>query len=206
MLINVLSPYEIYEDTTKIYIELPVGSYSNNNGVFIPIPSYLYNNTYFIQSHWIYVSGVWNGNKWLNSWSPIVSSYLTHHAKKEMLYVENEGYWMYDNNSSEWIWSKTSIQVIKHQDKANQKVLNGLNTIKFPGEAEIYSKMKEILINKQNELKSEISSVLNKERDNNSIYFNKIKSKINNTKNLIKGILNNIEQEIISSINEENIN
>lgn len=93
---NTISIGDVY-GSTKITEELPIGSFSRQNGVFIPIPSYLDENTDIVESHWIYVKGSWLGNKWIDKWVPSLPSFIKHLGRKNRMYFENGGYWIYDN-------------------------------------------------------------------------------------------------------------
>jgi len=83
--------------SSKVITELPIGSFSRKNGIFIPIPSYLDENMEIIEAHWIYVKGAWLGNKWMNEWVPVLSSFIKKYGEKNKMYYENGGYWIYDN-------------------------------------------------------------------------------------------------------------
>jgi hypothetical protein len=92
-----LSPDDIY-NTNKIEVQLPDGSFSRNDGVFIPIPSYLNGNNELVNSHWIFVKGMWDGHNWINSWFPKIPSFIKNHGQKNKIYFENGGYWIYEMN------------------------------------------------------------------------------------------------------------
>lgn len=92
-----LSPTEVYGNS-KISLDLPFGSFSKNNGVFIPIPSYISNKINYVRNHWIYVKGQWNGFSWLNDWIPVLPSYIKKTGDKTKIYYENEGYWIFSTN------------------------------------------------------------------------------------------------------------
>jgi hypothetical protein len=95
--IETLSPDDVY-NTNKIEIDLPDGSFSRNNGVFIPIPSYLNKNMELVDSHWIFVKGMWDGHNWISSWFPKMPGYIKNHGQKNKIYIENRGYWIYEVN------------------------------------------------------------------------------------------------------------
>jgi len=95
-----ISMEDVY-GSKKIMSDLPVGSFSRKNGVFIPIPSYLDENMEIVDSHWIFVHGAWLGNKWINDWVPVLPSYIKQKGEKNKMYFENGGYWIYDNIKGE---------------------------------------------------------------------------------------------------------
>jgi len=83
--------------SNKVFTDLPIGSFSRKNGIFIPIPSYLDENIEIIESHWIYIKGSWLENKWIDEWVPVLPSFIKKNGEKNKIYFENEGYWIYDN-------------------------------------------------------------------------------------------------------------
>lgn len=92
-----ISMEDVY-GSNKILAELPVGSFTRKDGIFIPIPSYLDENMEIIESHWIFVKGAWLGNKWMKDWVPVLPSFISHFGEKNKMYYENGGYWIFDNN------------------------------------------------------------------------------------------------------------
>lgn len=90
-----LSPSDVYGDA-KITLDLPYGSFSKNNGVFIPIPSYITNKINYVKNHWIFVKGQWNGYTWLSNWEPILPNFIKQDGDKNKLYYENDGYWIFN--------------------------------------------------------------------------------------------------------------
>lgn len=96
-----LSPSEVYGNS-KIKLDLPFGSFSKDNGVFIPIPSYLSSSINYVRNHWIYIKGQWNGYMWLSSWNPVLPTFLIESGDKTKIYYENEGYWLFDYSKSKY--------------------------------------------------------------------------------------------------------
>ena len=94
---STISTGDVY-GTNKIKGELPIGSFSRKNGIFIPIPSYLDENLDLIDSHWIFVKGSWLGNNWIDYWVPVLPSFIKQNGDKNKMYYENGGYWIYDND------------------------------------------------------------------------------------------------------------
>jgi hypothetical protein len=92
---DLLSLQDVY-NSDKIELDLPIGSFSKNGGVFIPIPSYLTSNFNLINSHWIYVKGMWEGAGWHSEWFPKLPSFIKYQGKKNKIYYENMGYWIFD--------------------------------------------------------------------------------------------------------------
>jgi hypothetical protein len=95
----VLSQDDVY-GSNKIMIDLPIGSFSKNNGVFIPIPSYIDEKMELVASHWVYVKGMWNGRTWSDNWFPSVPSFIKTNGKRNKIYYENGGYWIYNSNNN----------------------------------------------------------------------------------------------------------
>lgn len=91
-----ISMEDVY-GSNKVLEDLPIGSFSRKDGVFIPIPSYLDENMEIVESHWVYVRGAWLGNKWMQEWVPVLPSFIKHYGQKNKMYFENGGYWVFDN-------------------------------------------------------------------------------------------------------------
>ena len=72
---STISINDVY-GSKKIHSELPIGSFSRKNGIFIPIPSYLDENMDIVESHWIFVKGNWVGDKWVQNWVPKLPSFI----------------------------------------------------------------------------------------------------------------------------------
>jgi hypothetical protein len=100
---DILSPDDVY-GTDKMLVDLPIGSFSGNNGVFIPIPSYLNENMEMVNSHWVNVGGMWNGRSWSDNWFPNVPSYIKNKGIKDKIYYENGGYWIYNSLNNGFIF------------------------------------------------------------------------------------------------------
>jgi hypothetical protein len=99
---STISINDVY-GSKKIHSELPIGSFSRKDGIFIPIPSYLDENMDIIESHWIFVKGNWIGDKWVNNWVPKLPTFIKTFGKKDKMYYENGGYWLYDNRKGKFI-------------------------------------------------------------------------------------------------------
>lgn len=93
---STISINDVY-GSRQIFSELPIGSFSRKDGIFIPVPSYLDENMDIIDSHWIFVKGNWVGNKWVNQWVPKLPTFIKKYGKEDKMYYENGGYWIYDN-------------------------------------------------------------------------------------------------------------
>lgn len=92
-----ISPEDVYS-SDKIEVELPIGSFSRNDGVFIPVPSYLDKEVEMITSHWIFIKGSWDGRNWNESWIPKLPTLIKLNSEKNKIYFENGGYWIYDKS------------------------------------------------------------------------------------------------------------
>jgi len=90
-----LSPSEVYGNN-KIKLDLPFGCFSKNDGVFIPIPSYISNKINYVKNHWIYIKGQWNGFNWIDSWEPLTPKFILEKGEKSNIYLENDGYWIFN--------------------------------------------------------------------------------------------------------------
>jgi hypothetical protein len=93
---DIMSPDDVY-GSDKISIDLPIGSFSRNNGVFIPIPSYLNEKMNMVNSHWIFVKGMWNGRNWSETWFPNIPSFIKQKGVRNKIYYENSGYWIFNS-------------------------------------------------------------------------------------------------------------
>jgi hypothetical protein len=94
-----ISPEEIYH-SDKVELDLPMGTFSRNDGVFIPIPAFLTKNMELVDSHWIYVKGNWDGRNWIKEWFPKLPSFIKMKGEKNKIYFENGGYWIYQVGKS----------------------------------------------------------------------------------------------------------
>lgn len=95
--LDTLSPEDVYH-SQKIEVELPIGSFSRNNGMFIPVPSYLNDNLDLINSHWIFVEGMWDGHKINLEWFPLLPTFIKNLGEKNKIYFENGGNWVYEKS------------------------------------------------------------------------------------------------------------
>ena len=100
---STISMEDVY-GSNKIKAELPVGSFSRKDGIFIPIPSYPDENMDIVESHWVYVEGAWLGNKWMKAWVPELPSFIRLYGEKNKIYFENGGYWVFDNRKGIFIY------------------------------------------------------------------------------------------------------
>jgi len=123
-----LSTNQVYNIENDKIIELPIGSHSDLNGVFIPVPTYINNNKELVNSHWIYRKGTWDGKRWVAQYFPRLPSFIKDYAEKNLIYNENGGYWTWDPMKN-WFWIKQKNLV--DQELTVQDVLNRLNVIKF---------------------------------------------------------------------------
>jgi hypothetical protein len=98
---STISINDVY-GSKKINSELPIGSFSRKDGIFIPIPSYLDENMDIIESHWIYVKGNWIRDKWVVNWVPKLPTFIKKFGKIDKMYYENGGYWLYDNRKGKF--------------------------------------------------------------------------------------------------------
>lgn len=94
---DTLSPSDIY-NSHKVDQELPLGSFSKLDGVFIPVPAYIDKNGELIQSHWVYKRGMWDGISWNDQWFPRINSFIKLKGNQNKIYFENGGYWVYEKH------------------------------------------------------------------------------------------------------------
>ena len=99
---DTLSPSDIY-NSKKVDLELPLGSFSKLNGVFIPVPAYIDKNGDLIQSHWVYKKGMWDGNSWSSEWYPRINTFIKQKGSQNKIYYENGGYWVYEKHRGKYI-------------------------------------------------------------------------------------------------------
>ena len=131
---DTLSPSDIY-NSRKVDMDLPIGSFSKLDGVFIPVPAYIDKNGELIQSHWVFKKGIWDGNSWNDQWYPRLNNFIKSKGSQNKIYYENGGYWVYERHRGnshlllEWYWIKTSNIIENVTDVAT--VLSQLNTIKI---------------------------------------------------------------------------
>lgn len=125
------STSDIY-DLQKADVELPQGSYSKFDGVFIPIPSYLNVKKELVNSHWVYKKGMWDGQRWVQQYYPRLPKFIRQKGNKNYLYYENGGYWIW-NSYRGWFWMvSTSGKKNKFEQTSNiQDNLAMLNGIKI---------------------------------------------------------------------------
>ena len=127
MLLDTLSTTEVYSNE-NIEVNLPIGSFSSINGVFIPIPSYFNTKGQFISSHWVYRNGMWDGKNWNEAWFPRLPSFIKYKGNLNKIYFENNGYWVY-NTTKEWYWIKSSS--LKELVTDKNEIISNLNHVKI---------------------------------------------------------------------------
>jgi hypothetical protein len=96
------STFDIY-DIQKADVELPLGSYSKLDGVFIPVPSYLNVKKELVNSHWVFKKGMWDGQRWVQQHFPRLPRFIREKGEKNYLYYENGGFWIW-NAYRGWFW------------------------------------------------------------------------------------------------------
>lgn len=142
---NDLSKNDVYQNYYDNFseIELPLYSFSVNDGVLILIPGYNNELGTYIPSHWVYHQGYWSGREWNKDWRPKCPVYIKYKGDKTKIYYENGGYWFYDSGNGDWSWLNKSIQAdsnnIYYDDQANSPrkfqnlgdVINNLNSVKL---------------------------------------------------------------------------
>jgi hypothetical protein len=94
---DTLSPSDIY-GSKKVDLELPLGSFSKLDGVFLPVPAYIDKNGELVQSHWVYKKGMWDGNSWNDQWYPKINNFIRLKGSQNKIYYENGGYWVYEQH------------------------------------------------------------------------------------------------------------
>ena len=107
---DTLSPSDIYS-SKNIDLELPIGSFSKLDGVFIPIPAYIDKNGELVQSHWVHKKGMWSGSSWNSQWYPRINSFIKSKGSSNKIYYENGGYWVYEQHRGK---IKNFIKFIKY--------------------------------------------------------------------------------------------
>jgi hypothetical protein len=109
-------------------IELPIGSFSKNNGTFFPIPAYINRDRKLVESHWVYREGTWDGKSWNKNFFIRMSMFIKYKGEKNKIYNENNGFWIY-SPGKDWTFIK-SRRVFEPYSDIND-VLVVLNAIKF---------------------------------------------------------------------------
>jgi hypothetical protein len=123
-----LSSQEVYGTVSEVIVDLPLGAFSKLDGVFLPIPSYINENRDFVNSHWVYKKGTWDGSKWVEEFYPRLPSFIREKGETNKIYYENKGFWIW-NKQSHWQWKATNIM---QEDSINfQDQLALLNSIKI---------------------------------------------------------------------------
>lgn len=99
-----LNKIEVYKNYNDNYseIELPICSFSINNGIVILIPGYINNEGNLIPSHWVFKNGQWSGRDWNPNWKPQLPVFIKYKGDKTKIYFENNGFWYYNKNINQW--------------------------------------------------------------------------------------------------------
>jgi len=173
---DTIAPSDVY-NSKKIDLELPLGTFSKLDGVFIPVPAYLDKTGELVQSHWVYRKGMWDGSSWTSQWYPRLNSFIRLKGSQNKLYFENGGYWVYEQHK-EWYWVKSTNIVESTNDVAS--VLSQLNTIKIDlGDYET-RRLKQTLMMKKVSIENNIKMFFEKFEDTNKLIFSQLKDTINN--------------------------
>jgi hypothetical protein len=132
-------------------LDLPIGSFSKYDGVFIPVPAYLDRNSTVIESHWVYKKGTWDGNQW-TGYYPRLSSFIKHKGDRSKIYYENNGFWIYDDLKG-WEYrqnTRTKLYPVSTVDKD----LVQLNKVKLNISRYAYNKIREHLNRRKSTIQS----------------------------------------------------
>jgi hypothetical protein len=127
------TPSEVYSISfQQDQTDLPIGSFSDFGGVFIPIPSYLNMKREVINSHWVFKKGMWDGKQWISNSFPRLPQFIKIFGEKNKIYYENLGFWIYDQ-MRDWYWMKNEINSITMRQPLSNvsDSLVELNTIKI---------------------------------------------------------------------------
>ncbi len=119
--------FSVYLDE-KTSAEIPIGSFSYNGGLFIPVPPYIDKNKKLIEFHWIYKKGMWDGTSWHDQYFPRLPSFIKYKGLNNKIYQEDNGYWYYDS-IRQWIFI-ISNNIIQAQIPYIEKI-TVLNKIKI---------------------------------------------------------------------------
>lgn len=108
-------------------VDLPFGSFSYNDGVYIPVPNGLSYTVDRNNSHWVYRKGQWDGKAWQSNWFPRLPLFIREKGNKMNIYEENNGYWVYSQEKG-WFWVKSKN--IRATENETNKITK-LNTVKM---------------------------------------------------------------------------
>jgi hypothetical protein len=125
---EVFSPNDIY-NTDRIEAQLPIGSFSEYGGVFIPVPSYFTKNKELVNSHWVFKKGMWDGKRWVQQFFPRLPTFIKFKGEKSKIYIENKGYWIWDQ-MKDWFWIPIGSNKLLPQTSVEEE-LAVLNSIKI---------------------------------------------------------------------------
>lgn len=126
-----LSTNEVYLPGANNNYELPIGSFSKYNGVFVPIPSYIGVDRKIVPSHWIFKRGMWDGKKWVGFYQRL-PSFIQIKGDKNKIYKENKGFWVWDK-MNEWTFHQRGISdnLYEGSDINITETIRHLNEIKM---------------------------------------------------------------------------
>ncbi len=122
------STTDIYE-LQKADVDLPLGSYSKLNGVFIPVPTYLNIKKELVNSHWVFKKGMWDGQRWVQQHYPRPPRFIREKGQKNKLYYENGGFWIWDAYRG-WFWLVSQNNKLEQPSSVHDS-LSMLNGIKI---------------------------------------------------------------------------
>eukprot|EP00340_Litonotus_pictus_P003745 CAMPEP_0170519772 /NCGR_PEP_ID=MMETSP0209-20121228/5062_1 /TAXON_ID=665100 ORGANISM="Litonotus pictus, Strain P1" /NCGR_SAMPLE_ID=MMETSP0209 /ASSEMBLY_ACC=CAM_ASM_000301 /LENGTH=287 /DNA_ID=CAMNT_0010805735 /DNA_START=255 /DNA_END=1115 /DNA_ORIENTATION=+ len=203
-----LSPSDIY-GTSKIPTKLPYGSFSKNDGVFIPIPSYIMKRINYVKNHWVYVKGQWNEFQWILEWTPILPSFIKQDGDKSKIYYENDGYWIFNHIQGMWTWKKAVKPLFSPDVSYNlEEFVAQLNTIKF-GKSDFNSKeIQEEIFKEKMMIQSNVDKFFSQFKETNKMIFAKLKDTVQTEKNHLMSMIQNLKEnsKVFSREEEELVN
>lgn len=102
--------FSVYLDE-KTSAEIPIGSFSYQGGLFIPVPPYVDINKRLVEFHWTYKKGMWDGILWHDQYFPRIPAFIKYKGSNNKIYLEDNGFWYYDS-IRQWVYvfSKNIIQ------------------------------------------------------------------------------------------------
>jgi hypothetical protein len=201
-------------NSDKIVVDLPVGSFSRNDGVFVPVPSYINSKMELVKFHWIYIKGQWNGYTWNDSWFPLIPSFIKSFGDRGKMYYENGGYWIYDkpsnskiiNNYIDWVWKKSDNILLNNEKQlTNSELTSDLNSINFD-QLDLNNKfLNEKITSKKQEIRNNLKSFYEIFKNNNKMTFSKLKDTINQEQNTLINNLSALKNKVEGYLREEEI-
>lgn len=197
-----LTQNEIYS-SKSFNIDLPFGSFSKFDGVFIPIPSYIYKNI-IVETHWIFVKGQYSNNNWNISWNPVIPDFLKKSGNKDKIYYENQGFWVYTKES--WIWIKDKKPLLNNEYNKEdvELLLSNLNSSNYTNiNSIIRNKLEKENTIKQNILKQNLNVLINNIKYSSSKTLDNIKEKINREKANFNKVISDLKNQINEYLKEE---